>query len=64
MTPNISRCPDHPEAKAIRASIVASDRLVWVCLYCGRKLGDAGPRRKLEVETQYITPEVTDEVKT
>lgn len=62
MIPTTPQCKAHPDAKVLRASVPASDRSVWVCLYCGRKLGDAGPRVEPEVETQYVTPEVTGDL--
>ena len=40
------RCPDHPEKQVIRASLSCTDRSVWGCIICGKRLGDAGPREE------------------
>lgn len=40
------KCPDHPTGTIIRASLSGTLRSVWVCLVCGKKLGDAGPRQE------------------
>ena len=39
------KCPEHPNSSIIKASIAATNRSVWVCLVCGKRLGDAGPRK-------------------
>ena len=36
------KCPEHPDGHVMKASIAATYRSVWVCLVCGKKLGDAG----------------------
>ena len=38
-------CPDHPEGTVTKASLAGTLRSVWVCLICGKRLGDAGPRQ-------------------
>ncbi len=39
-------CPDHPGAQVIKASISGMMKSVWVCIICGKRLGDAGPREE------------------
>lgn len=39
-------CPQHPKGNVMRASLANTYRSVWVCLVCGKRLGDAGPRQE------------------
>lgn len=39
-------CPDHPKGNVTKASKAGTDRSVWVCLTCGKRLGDAGVREE------------------
>lgn len=41
---NKPTCPSHPSGGVIAARKPGDDRLQWICLVCGAKLGDAGPR--------------------
>jgi hypothetical protein len=38
------KCPNHPSAGVIPARKPGDERLQWICLQCGQRLGDAGPR--------------------
>ena len=40
------KCPDHPEGKVMKASKAGTMESIWVCLTCGKRLGDAGPREE------------------
>ena len=40
---NKPKCPDHPSAVVLSARRPGQDRLQWICMDCGKKLGDAGP---------------------
>ena len=40
------KCPEHSEGQVMKASQTGTDRSVWVCLTCGKRLGDAGPREE------------------
>jgi hypothetical protein len=51
---NRPKCPEHPEVRVSSAHVPGSDRRVWVCLRCGKKLGDAGPYSPPEWEKQEI----------
>ena len=42
----IPKCPDHPDSTIMKASKAGTMRAVWVCLTCGKHLGDAGPREE------------------
>jgi hypothetical protein len=37
------KCPDHPQAAVLAARKPGDDRKQWVCMECGKRLGDAGP---------------------
>lgn len=37
-------CLEHPNGAIMRASQPATNKSVWVCLTCGKRLGDAGVR--------------------
>lgn len=37
------RCPFHPKATVLSLRRISSNRLEWVCMDCGERLGDAGP---------------------
>lgn len=38
------KCPEHPDSPVLAARKPGEDRKQWVCLTCGKLLGDAGPR--------------------
>jgi len=50
-------CPDHPEVQVMKASVAGTDRAVWVCPTCGKRLGDAGPREE-PIRESFIIKEV------
>ena len=54
----ISECPDHPEdgthPKVIKVSLSGTDKSIFVCLICGKRLGDAGPREEPITESFNI----------
>lgn len=36
-------CPEHTEALVLTVRRLNSERLQWICMDCGKRLGDAGP---------------------
>lgn len=36
-------CPEHPKGRVLTVRKLESTRLCWICMDCGKRLGDAGP---------------------
>ncbi len=50
------KCPDHPEASVLAARKPGEDTKQWLCMACGKRLGDAGPADNAGWERQVIDP--------
>jgi ribosomal protein L37AE/L43A len=48
------KCPDHPDARPLKARIPCTERGVWMCSACGKKLGEAGYTPRPEFESMII----------
>lgn len=48
-------CPDHPKAAVLAARKPGETRRQWICLDCGKQLGDAGPAETGEWESQTVS---------
>ncbi len=54
--PEKPKCPEHPKAGVLRAR-TKGNHSVWVCLRCGKSLGDAGYMSEPEWEESIIGDE-------
>jgi hypothetical protein len=54
--PHPDNCPFCGGLKFMKASMPTTDRAVWVCAACIKKVGDAGSRDICEDESFIITP--------
>ena len=55
-------CPDHPDSRALKARIPTTTRARWVCLKCGKNLGDAGFKAPAQWESTEIGADEIGEV--
>jgi hypothetical protein len=50
------KCPDHPDAKVLKARNPTTYEGRWVCSACGKNLGNAGPMYPPDWEPFEVTP--------